>query len=250
MTPFSFSGILIGISSLGFGSLVFFKSTTRKLGFIWFLFSISVATWGFSCWLLPYISARGAETARTWLNGTYILGIVWEAPLFYHFISAFCGHRNTKILWANYLIGFLYCILTPSHIFISGVQWVFGSMYFVSPGMLYLPFFCWWSLMCLYSHFILLSSYRSADGRKRNQIKIFMFATVIGFTGGSMAFLPVFGFQVYPWGNFGIALYPLIMSYAILKHEWMDVRFVIRKTIVYSNLTWILTAVVLFEAVV
>src|SRR5262249_30055280 len=68
-------------------------------------------------------------------------------------------------------------------------------------------------------------------------------ATAIGFTGGSLSYLPQFGILVYPWGNFAVFLYPIIMSYAILKHQLLDINVVIRKTLVYSLVTASLAAV-------
>src|SRR5205807_1873667 len=78
---------------------------------------------------------------------------------------------------------------------------------------------------------------------KKQQIKYFFLATAIGFLGGSFNFLPVFGIDLYPWGNFTIFLYPFIMSYAILKHNLMEISLVIRKTLIYSLVIAVLTLV-------
>jgi len=64
----------------------------------------------------------------------------------------------------------------------------------------------------------------------------------ISFSGGIICYLPNLGINIYPWGQYAIPLYPLIISYAILKHQLMDVRLVIRKTLIYSTVTGLLTA--------
>src|SRR5207237_435572 len=69
------------------------------------------------------------------------------------------------------------------------------------------------------------------------QIKYFFLATAFGFIGGSICYLPNYGFDHYPYGNFTVCLYPLVMTYALLKHQLMDVDVVIRRTLIYSTVT-------------
>ena len=45
------------------------------------------------------------------------------------------------------------------------------------------------------------------SGQKRSQIEYFFLATAIGYAGGSLDYLPIFGFDLYPYGNFAIVLY-------------------------------------------
>ncbi len=55
-----------------------------------------------------------------------------------------------------------------------------------------------------------------------------------------MSYLPNFGISVYPWGNFTVFLYPIIMSYAIIRFNLMDLKIFLRRTVliisVYSAL--------------
>jgi len=45
---------------------------------------------------------------------------------------------------------------------------------------------------------------------------------MIAYATGSMAFAGNFGYEIYPWGNPGIIINPLIMSYAIITQRLMD----------------------------
>jgi len=42
--------------------------------------------------------------------------------------------------------------------------------------------------------------------------------------GPSWRFLPVFNINVYPYSNFLIAIYPFVITYAIIKYRLMDVK--------------------------
>ena len=57
-----------------------------------------------------------------------------------------------------------------------------------------------------------------------------------------MNFLPMFNIDVYPWGNFTIPIAALIQAYAIFTYKLMDVKIVIRKTLIYSTLAALITA--------
>ena len=56
--------------------------------------------------------------------------------------------------------------------------------------------------------------------------------------GGTFCFLPVFGIDIYPYGNLTVPLYPTIFTYAIFKYRLMDIKLVVTNisifTLVYS----------------
>jgi signal transduction histidine kinase len=65
---------------------------------------------------------------------------------------------------------------------------------------------------------------------------------MFGFLGGSSVFLPMFNLDTFipysdifiPAGNFGITLYVFILTYAIFRHQLMDITVIIKKTFSYS----------------
>ena len=85
----------------------------------------------------------------------------------------------------------------------------------------------------VYSHYELLKAHRHASGQKRTQIEYFFLATAIGYFGGSLDYLPIFGVDLYPYGNFAIALYPIIMTYAIAVYRLMDITVAMEKSLTY-----------------
>lgn len=232
MNPFAWSGLLAGISSLSFGLLVLFKSPNRKLGWIWFLFTLSVAVWGFG--VLWFGIAKSAPEGLLAVRVTYAFSVVWIASIFYHFVCTFLEIQKTRSIAINYFIALAFVLTLPTHFFFSGVRWVFGSMFYGAAGPLLPWFIAWWISIVFYSHYQLIQAYKNVSIQKRNQIKYFFFATAIGYTGGTLCYLPNFGIDVYPWGNFTVCIYPFIMSYAIVKHQLMDITVIIRKTLLYT----------------
>lgn len=243
MTPFGLSGLLTGISSICFGSLVLRMSPNRAIGKTWFLFALSVGIWGFGGMWIGFSSSH-AEGLLAW-RLAYGLGVIWIAPLFYHFVCTFLELERKRSIVGNYLLGVFFLSFLPTSLFFEKTRYIFDSLYYALGGPVYLVYFIWWIGLVVYSHIELIRVHKSVSRTKQNQIKYFFLATAVGYTGGSLAYLPNFGIDIYPWGNFGIVLYPLIMFYAITRHQLMDVNLLIRKTITYSVVTGTLTAIYL-----
>src|SRR5512147_1099932 len=64
-----------------------------------------------------------------------------------------------------------------------------------------------------------------------------------GFLGGSTTFLAGYNTAIFPYGVFAIPLYILTVGYGIFRHQLMDIKVVIRKTLVYSTVSASLAAV-------
>ena len=58
----------------------------------------------------------------------------------------------------------------------------------------------------------------------RNQALYLFVGTLFGFIGGATHFLPIFGFNIYPFGQIGIAIYGIIVTYAVLRHRLLDIK--------------------------
>ena len=70
----------------------------------------------------------------------------------------------------------------------------------------------------------------------------------IGFFIASFAsvdYLPKFGIEIYPCGYIFFLIWIFIITYAIFKHQLMDINIVIRKGLVYSILITIFTLIYL-----
>jgi len=88
-------------------------------------------------------------------------------------------------------------------------------------------------------------NFLNSSKKKRNEIKYFLIGTSIGWLGAHGDFLSVFKPTFYPYLNFLIAIYPIILTYAIFKHQLMDIKIVLRKGLVYSILIAFITIIYL-----
>jgi hypothetical protein len=233
LPPFAFSGLLAGISSLLFGTIVRLRSTDHRIGRLWFFFTLACALWGLGVLGISF-SHDPRSVLWTW-RCVYAFAANWIAPFFFHFVIVFTGSRQRRAMFCQYAIASVFFIMAFTPWQYSGVRWFYDSYYCVA-GRFYWLSSLWWLTLTLYSHYILLRSYRTSSGIKKMQIKFFFFALAFGFSGGAFDFLPPLGINIYPWGNFTIFLYPLIMSYAILQYRLLDMGLLMRWGIAYAFL--------------
>ncbi|MGH7198678.1 MAG: ATP-binding protein [Candidatus Omnitrophota bacterium] len=235
ITGFFASGVITGISSLLIGFFVYRNAANRKLARWWLLFAAAVSVWGFGG------TAVALTNDRVWAlwfwRTSFAFGVIWIPMFFLHFVYEFCGIAKRRFLHAAYLGNFIFMGLSFTPFFIPDVRYVFDTFYYCVPGAYVFPFFlAWWMATFCLSLLFLAATLREADTHKRKQIQYTFIAIAIGAIGGSLNFLPVYGIDLYPWGNFAIPFYPLILSYAIVKHQLMEIEVVIRRAAVFAGL--------------
>lgn len=232
MNLFALSGLLTGISSLAFGYFVYWKGSNRPLNRLWFIFTVSVAMWGFGgMWIA--LAPTSNQALWAW-RLAFACGVVWIPIFFHHFVHTFCNLSGRASLILSYATGMAVFPVCFTNLFFSDVRFSFSSVYYALPGAIFPFFMVWWVTLVVYSHYQLYRMHRVTSGQKRSQIEYFFLATAIGYVGGSLDYLPIFGIDLYPYGNFAIVLYPMIMTYAILQYRLMDIAVVANKGLAYG----------------
>src|SRR5205807_2337443 len=106
-----------------------------------------------------------------------------------------------------------------------------------------------WRGVVIYAHLLIGRLFRQASGIKRTQCGYILVAFAIAYTTGSLCYLPTFGIDLYPYGNFGILAYPILVSYAIARYNLMQVTAVFHRalaSIALLTLILLLAAIPLF----
>jgi len=230
------ASLITAITSLSLGIFAYFRGRSRSSK-IWGVFALSIAIWSYG--IGKKFGATDVATALFWGRFHYV-GAVFIPTLLLHFILIFKERFKGKLVFATmagYAISLLLFVSNFSDLLISNVTKKMGT-YFIVPGIIY-PFFALFFLAYIvFANFILIQGYRSSSSITRNQTKYLIIASVIGFSGGISAFMPVF-LNIFPYGIYFIPLYSLIVTYAVLKHQLMDINIVIKKGAVYAYLSFL-----------
>lgn len=223
---FAVVGLLVAVccSSLAFITLAAGKTKIHRL---LTLFNVAVAFWGAGGFIVG-ISDQESSAIFGWKIAH--LGGVFVSILFFHLTSVFCKIHKPSFLIFGYAqaIIFNWLIWVDNSLF-TKTRFTYGLYYNDATVFFYLAVFCYLFLV-IDSFYELLRFYRKANGIAKNQTLYIITGFFIGFLGGTSTFLPEFGIDIlYPFGNIGIVLYTVIVTYAILKYSLLDIKVVISR---------------------
>ena len=238
--PFTVSNFLIALTSLSFGIFVLAKDPRRRLNQLWFIMNMSIFLWGSWGMLLSLV---GSGHYLFYWRLCYVTSVVWIPVFFLHFVCEYLNTKKRLFLWISYAITFITCYFVLfTDLFFGSVRLVFNAFYYAIPATI-LPAiqFGWWLFCYSYALVLLLVHIHKADKGRRRELTYIFLALGIAGLGGSTNFLPLLGIDLYPWGNFAVPLYPIMLSYAIWKYAWLDIRVVVKRTLFYSFFVLVLS---------
>lgn len=243
LNPFALAGLLIAITCFVL-IIILLKYSRTKVHRLWILFNFAVGIWGIGVFFIGTSSTKQAAFV-SW--NIALTGGILIPVFFFHMVNVFCEQVNRKVLIFAYLQGIIFILLSlfpQTQKNLLKLEYLFNSLYyfrFINPIFYLLTIF--WMGFVIWGHYMLFKFYRKTnDSIKRNQILYFFFGMFIGFIGGSMTFLPFHYIDIYPYGNFLIPIYCIIVTYAIIRHHLLDISIVIQKSFIYSVLIALITA--------
>jgi len=238
----SYSGLVIAVTSLFSSVFVFFNNPRKQTNITWGLFGLSVTFWGIG--LFFGFKTDNRDAALFWGRFLNLAAIL--IPLFFvHFVYSFLEKVKQNIIFiiSSYVIivsYFCFSFYLP-HLFIKNVIKQPGFLFYPTAGPLYYFFVIIFSVYVSTGIAQLWEDYKTSSGLKRVQIRYLFWGIAIGFAGGATTFPMVFGMPIYPFGTWLVTLYVILTTYAITKHHLLDIEIVIKKGLVYSGATALLT---------
>lgn len=232
-TLFSIAGLTLSVTCFSLTAiiLIFGKNSLHR---IWALVNITVGLWGIGAFFLGGISSSNLSLFIWRIAHIPIIFI----PIFMlHLTYKLCNLSSRKLLYFAYIQGIIFSILAiVSNLFISNVRFVFNSFYYDIAGPLFYYFFAIWLFLVGYSHYQMFITFHHSQGKLKTQILYFFVGAGVGFSGGITNFFPAIGINLYPFGNFTILLYCVIITYALLRHQLADIEVVIKKSLVFAGM--------------
>ena len=217
---FSLIGLSLAIVCTTLAAIIF-RVRSSRLHSVWMLFNVTVALWGWGSFLIGRVSS---PPLALFLWKLAYIPVTFIAVFFFHFIYEFCRLRSPKLLSLIYLQGALTFIGLFTNIFIEKVNLIFSNLYYAYLTVYGRIALSIWIIIVVYGHYNLILHYVRSRGKERLQSLYFLVGMVVGFIFGLTNFFPALGLNFYPFGNIGVLVYCLIVTYAILRHHLLDVR--------------------------
>ncbi|MFH0924433.1 MAG: ATP-binding protein [bacterium] len=234
MNALSFSSLLIIISTFAMMVFLLIKGKGKKVSIIWGLLCIALFIWGITGFKISLTTSK-KQAYLLWQIG--YIGIVFIPPLFFHFICSVLKLKKNLLLLIVYTTAILFVLINIliKEFFLGELKFVFNQFFWVSCTFLFLCYYIGFCIILLsYSYILLIVHFRNAKGLQREQLKYFLLGASIAWIGGCGNYLLTLGVNIYPYSNFLIAIYPVIIAYAIIKHELLDIKIVITRTAIFT----------------
>ena len=221
---------------------VFSKGKEKTLNQTLSLLALAIAAWNFG-------QAMGEieETKMRVLFWTrFNVGAVVMVPAFYlHFIMSLIDPRGKRktVIRVAYLASLVLVILVMTPLFIKDVAPIFGFKFYPQPGIAYSLFIVYACLIFIYSFMELVLTLRRLVGEQFRKVLYVFAAALIGFLGGVTLFFPLFGVNFPTLSHLFMPISVVMMVYAILRHQLLDITIFVRKGLVYSLITALFTGI-------
>jgi signal transduction histidine kinase len=229
---FFFSGLFNAVISTIFGLFIFLKDRKNKVNITFSLFCLSVAFWSYAYMIWPFFLSKESVLISFQLLH---IGASFTSITYLHFVTSWLNidKRNKKIILSGYFLAILFSIFSFSPLFISDVVPKFSMEYWANPGIIYHFYLIYFFGYFLYSSILLFLNFRRVTGVKRTQIKYILIGMIIAFMGGSTNYPLWYDINFPPYGNFFVAFYVILTTYAIIRYRFMDIKFILRSSSVY-----------------
>jgi len=167
-------------------------------------------------------------------------------PAFTEFVHAFLNIKMNKYVRnINWALALFMIPTVYTDLYCKNGGPIVGFIYFNNIAPLGVVNIFQYIFNVVYSEIKLIQSLGLRGSNFDQQIKYLIYSTCIGFFGAAMNFLIWFNIPFPPVFNVLIPVYILMVAFAILKHQLMDIEVVLRKGLIYSLLVGLLTALYL-----
>lgn len=227
-----FISLVWAIFSCIMGIFVYFKNRHSIINRIWSGVSFGVGFWCLGAYfLLTSKDYAGALFAARFLHFFAIpIPIV---QLHFTYLLLAIPKNQQRFLRSGYLVTIILLLSDFTPFFIREVVTKPYFRYYPVPCLLYHIFTIMYFGISIYWSYLLIKAIPGLTSGKRNQIKYVAIASIIGIFGGGTTFLLIYNIPFPPFPALLVALYPLIITYAIIKYRLMDINIALTRAGVF-----------------
>ena len=230
------SGLINFVSSICLGVFVIYRNKQAATNRSYFYLNSSVAlfSYGYFLWQLSSEPTHALFYFRILTVGIILINVTYLHFVF-NFLDIF--NKRRQLLIGCYFLNGIFIFLNLNSRLYTNLSLKGNFGFWPTATFLFNVYLIFWVFQCLYGFILLIKGLKkTTDIVKRNQIKYFLVAAVVGFFGGATNWPLWYDIIVPPYLNILITLYIGLVAYAIVKHGLMDIEVVVRRTAVFAGL--------------
>lgn len=237
MNTFQFIAWISFLTEITLGVYLISQHRKNSVAYIWGLLCLSSST--FHIGLIIFSNTNILNKAVTgWQIAN--LGAILGPIIHHHFVCNYLNLRKSGqiiFLYALAIVLILVNIMYPMY-FLGSLVLAFDTMYYTnrhtaSHLYTFMYVFEYWFLL-LYSFILLVGAYKKSESDSRRQLKYVIIGSSIGWLGAHSYFIPYINSEIYPYGGFLLGIFPVIISYAILRFRILNIHLIIHNSLIYS----------------
>lgn len=237
-SQYVFVTILTSVSTLLLAAFVYWKGKTRPLNKVYSLWALCVGLWSF--FLTLNIFAPSQEHAVLWCRVLHVWAIIIPA-VYIHFVLLFLNkfESRRKLVYTLYGIAAVFVVLDFTPWFLTASYRSKFDFYVSEPRILYPFHFAVFLGSVSYVYWEVFRSLLETKGPTHKQVLYFFIATLSAYSGGITNYLINYDlliFPLYPFGNYGVLAYVALIGFTIVRHHFLDIEVIIRRTLVFAGL--------------
>lgn len=241
MNIFSISSLIAFVTCVILATFVYFKNPRSNINKSFAILTFLIGIWT----LFSVVTAL----AKTDIEAIFFARLVYIAavlvpPTFLFFVFSLIGTSHIKKeknrLRIFYLSSGIFLILLFSPSFIEDVKST-GLTFAIVPGPIYHLFFLFFALAIIFGYIKIFIKYKETTGLKKNQLIYVLIAFIFAGVAGFIHFISAYGVKEILPHDFLVILFTALVAYSIVKYRAMDVNLAIKRTMVYSLSSGLLT---------
>lgn len=240
---YSVSLFIGGVIALVSGLLVFLNNSRDSVNISWVFLSIVTSIWSFGYFTL--IKTEDISIATLSNIILHIAASIIPVAYVYFVLSITkTTYIYKKILYVMVPTMITFVGLSFSSFLLgevipkSGIGWSFSFAPVAGPG--YVLFAVYFFVVTLVGAVVLGNFVRKKKLEHQNKIRLIfvLVSSMVGFLGGGSVFPLTFGALVPPYPILLFSLYPIIITYAIIKHHLFNMKIIAAESMTIA--LWIL----------